>query len=88
MTRAQHEVALKKRTQRVIAALTSEQFAYSVKVSDRIFDVYYFEKDGKPGSIALRIAEGIDGNVAEIAAFCAGRLSKDDMFDHISKGIN
>lgn len=53
----------------------AEDFAFTVHVGDEDWHTYYFEKDGKKGTMAFAQR---DGKKIVIGVFCAGKLTMEE----------
>lgn len=59
------------------------EFAFSLYLDSIVWDVYYFKKDGKPGTLAFRKCP--DGRF-EVGLFRTGRLSPDEVKTKLMPG--
>jgi hypothetical protein len=64
-----------------VAGITKEDYAFTVEVVDRAYDVYHFYYQGKPGTIAWRLVGGGlltgENQAAEIIIMEAGHLDRE-----------
>jgi hypothetical protein len=56
-------------------------FAFTVEVKGAAWDVYYFTKDGKPGTLAFRQV----GDQFEVGIFKGGRLTSKEAVAELEK---
>jgi len=67
----------------MVPGVRPEDFAFTVQVGATLWDVYYFEKDGKAGTCAW----GVEDGEFVVSLFCAGKLTQGEAEKKIAENL-
>lgn len=67
-----------------VPTLNADDFAFSVEAGGSRWDVYYFIKDQKEGTLAFREKDG----QFEIGVFKAGKLNSDEVLEALTEAVH
>jgi len=65
------------------STISEDTYAFTVTVNNVAWDAHYFEKDGKPGTIAFAKI----GDKWVIGVFCAGHIDQPAVVERLNRNV-
>lgn len=72
-----------------IPGIRPQDYAFTIEVEGPPSDVYHFRREGKAGTVALRIVNDDRGSrELQIGVFCAGHLNRAEVAQKLHESIS